>query len=305
MSDEEPDENNCSIPPPLSIEAVSEFVLTQSAEEARDISEYVEGQARDESVVHCELVKTEFAIGAKYDVWDVHTDKNRWWVITNPTNLYSQAYFPSLDYTISFHIGLMARVGARSDGERDQESADMMTIFRKLEQIGSSLEAADEVEDFQSVGLQCREALVALSRALSATIEHVGADAPKAADFKNWADVAANSLAAGSSASASRAFLKAVAQKAWDLVSWLTHASNATRYDAVTALLATTSTIDAFAMMLKKHRSRAPNRCPSCSSYKLTSHYRPEFETDSGYIEVCPKCGWTNAPVVEIDGGEF
>lgn len=199
----------------------------------------------------------------------------------------------------------MARIASRKGADRDQESADLMAVFRKLEHIGSTLDAADEVEDFQSVGLQCREALVALSRSLAATVDHVGDDVPKAADFKNWADSAANSLAAGSSAAASRTFLKTVAQKAWDLVSWLTHASNATHFDAVIALLATTTTLDAFAMMLKKERSGAPNRCPNCASYKITSHYRPEFETDSGYIQVCPKCRWTDAPANEIDGGDF
>jgi hypothetical protein len=34
------------------------------------------------------------------------TDEGRWWVITNLTNLYSQTHFPSLDYTLSFHIEL-------------------------------------------------------------------------------------------------------------------------------------------------------------------------------------------------------
>lgn len=51
-------------------------------------------------------------MGDPYEMWDVTTDQDRWWVITNPTNLYSQQHFPSLDYTLSFHIGLMARVVA-------------------------------------------------------------------------------------------------------------------------------------------------------------------------------------------------
>ncbi len=50
-------------------------------------------------------------MGRDHDVWDVHTDKDRWWVVTNPTNLYSQTLMPSLDYTLSFDVGLMARNG--------------------------------------------------------------------------------------------------------------------------------------------------------------------------------------------------
>jgi hypothetical protein len=34
----------------------------------------------------------------------------------SPTKLYSQHYFPSLDFTLSFHIGVMARVIALQRG---------------------------------------------------------------------------------------------------------------------------------------------------------------------------------------------
>jgi len=293
-SEKDGSERDCIVPPAMTIEAISEYVLSQSAHEARDITEYVEGQAHDENVVHCELVKTEFVAAGRYDVWDVHTDKNRWWVLTNPTNLYSQEHFPSLDYTLSFHIGLMMRVGARKGKELDQETADMTAVFRKMEQISETLEEADEVEDFQSVGLQCREVLVALSRSLAAVATPPDGSTLKAADFKNWAEAAANTLAAGGSAGESRAFLKSVSRSAWDLVSWLTHAGKATNYDAITALLATNTCVDAFAMMLRKHRSGAPERCPKCRSYKVTQLYRPEYETDSGYIQFCPRCNWAD-----------
>jgi hypothetical protein len=302
----EPSSENCTFPPQMDIETVAKFVLPQAEHEARDIAEYVESQARDERVIHCEMIKTEFVLGNRHDVWDVHTNQNRWWVITNPTNLYRQAEFTSLDYTLSFHIGLMARVAARNSREPDPEAADMALVFRKMEQISDTLEAADEVEDFQSVGLQCREVLIALSRALSAVCSHDAVSgALKVADFKNWAEAAANTLAAGGSASESRSFLKNVARQTWDLVNCLTHAGNATNYDAIMALLATTTCVDAFAMMLKKHRSGVPNRCPNCASYKITALYRPEYETDSGYIQYCPKCEWTDAPERVIDGGTF
>jgi hypothetical protein len=70
-------------------------------------------QARDEKVLHLEKVASERIFDRQHDVWDVHTDKERWWVVTQPTNLYSQTLMPSLDYTLSFHIGLMARMAAR------------------------------------------------------------------------------------------------------------------------------------------------------------------------------------------------
>lgn len=296
MDEQSGNSEECITPPPLTIEAISHLVLSQSPHQARDIADYVEGQSRgEESVIHAELVKTEFLLTTRHDVWDVHTDKNRWWVITSPTNLYSQASFPSLYYTLSFHIGLMTRVAARERPLLDQDEADLTTVLRKLEQVTETLEQAEEVEDYQGVGLQCREVLVALSRAISVTVAIEG-EKPKGADFKNWAEAAADVLAAGSSASVTRGFLKDLARRGWDLVSWLTHAGSATYYDATVALMATNACVDAYAMMLKKQRSGIPERCPNCSSNKVTPLYRPEFETDTGYIRYCSTCDWTDAP---------
>src|SRR3546814_4885690 len=99
-------------------------------------------------------------MGTDYSVWDVHTNLNRWWVITNPTNLYSQVLMPSLDYTLSFHIGLMARVQARREIAGGDEILDFLsTTQRKIYQAQLAFDEADAIEDFQAVGLQCREAM--------------------------------------------------------------------------------------------------------------------------------------------------
>ena len=95
------------------------MLMPQPKHEAEDIRRYVELEAQDETVVHLEKVKVEVIQGKKIDVWDVHTDKGRWWVITNLTNLYSHHDFPSLDYTFTFHVGLMARLAARNSRRPD------------------------------------------------------------------------------------------------------------------------------------------------------------------------------------------
>lgn len=306
MTDGPANDDDCTLPPVMSIAAQAKYVMPQPEHKARDIAEYVEIEAAGEKVVHCELVRTEFVSGTKYQVWDIHTDKNRWWVITNLTNLYRQGEFQSLDYTLSFHIGLMARLAARDRREPDEETADMLSVFRKLEQISDASDRADEVEDFQSIGLQCRETLVALSRVLAGVVGEQHAEAAfKIADFKHWSEAAADVLCPGASAKEARAFLKAISNRAWDLVSWLTHASRATYQDMIMAAMATQASVDALAMMLKKHRSGVPDRCPNCSSYQVTALYRPEYETDSGYIRFCPKCEWSDAPERVIDGGTF
>lgn len=103
-----PDAESHVIPPSVSDEALNLFKLDpQNEHEAKRISEYVEWQcAKDhEMVTYLEKIKTENVLGGNYDCWHVRTDKDRFWVITNPTNLYSQTMFPSLDYTLSFTLG--------------------------------------------------------------------------------------------------------------------------------------------------------------------------------------------------------
>lgn len=54
-----------------------------------DIANYVEIEAPDENIQHVEKIKSEVVLGDTCDIWEVITDKDRWWVITNTTNLYS------------------------------------------------------------------------------------------------------------------------------------------------------------------------------------------------------------------------
>ncbi len=80
--------------------------------ERRSVIDYWRSQSSpEEDVIHAEKVTTESLSGGhRYDIWDVHATDGRWWVITNPTNLYSQEEFPSMDYALSFHIGVSERV---------------------------------------------------------------------------------------------------------------------------------------------------------------------------------------------------
>ena len=108
--------DTCVIPPELPKEQLHKLMFHHPAAETQRIRDYVEWQSqRDkEKVLHAEKVASERVLGREYDVWDVHTDgsEGRWWVVTNPTNLYSQRLMPSMDYVLSFHIGLMMRVEA-------------------------------------------------------------------------------------------------------------------------------------------------------------------------------------------------
>src|SRR5258705_326292 len=93
--------DDCTIPPPIAATDLPRVVLPRNDDEVRKIAEYVEWQAKGETVEHAEKVSTEYVMGRKHECWDARTDKERYWVITSPTNLYSQTLMPSLDYTLS------------------------------------------------------------------------------------------------------------------------------------------------------------------------------------------------------------
>jgi len=147
----------------------------------------MEWQAKDERVIHLEKVASERVFDRKHDVWDVHTNRRRWWVITEPTNLYSQEHFPSLDYILSFHIGLMARVAAQEQKEPKANNAErdrLLVPWRRWEQATEALDKAEEAEDFQAVGMRCRECLIELAQgSADLTMLQPGEESPKRGDF--------------------------------------------------------------------------------------------------------------------------
>lgn len=66
---------------------------------AEIITRYVEEQAH-EKVVHVERASTAMVGPVRHDIWDVQCAKSRWWVVTNPTNLYTQEDFKSRDVVL-------------------------------------------------------------------------------------------------------------------------------------------------------------------------------------------------------------
>jgi hypothetical protein len=76
-------------------------MLNATDNERQAIVDYLASQAPDERVRFLQKVYSERLRGTTHDIWDAHTDKERWWVITNPTNLYLQSQFPDMDLTLS------------------------------------------------------------------------------------------------------------------------------------------------------------------------------------------------------------
>jgi hypothetical protein len=66
----------------------------------------------------------------------------------------------------------------------DAQQARLLPVWRRWEQASETLDTAEEAEDFQAVGMKCRECLIQLGRSL-AKQEMIppGADVPQRSNF--------------------------------------------------------------------------------------------------------------------------
>jgi hypothetical protein len=294
---------DCTIPPPPVKHILSSFSLSNPISK-RAIQDYVESQARGERVQHAEKVKSEHLLGHEYDCWDVHTQRDRYWVITSPTNLYSHKYFPSLDFTLSFHVGVTTRVMALQRGAPNAvQKSRFAPVWRRWEQATESFDTAEEAEDFQAVGMKCRQCLIYLGRSLSKPeMVPVGQDAPQRDNFLGWAELIANAVAPGASNERIRGHLKVIAKSAWELAAWLTHANGAKQSDASFVLNVTHQVVEGFGGALIRLESGTPERCPQCGSYNLDVGFNPEL-IPRPYVFECEECGWQSQEQREAKRG--
>ncbi len=282
---------------PVPASELGRYSVDRDSHSEQDIASYVEGQARDEIVQHVERVRREVVLGDAYDIWDVTTDKDRWWVITNWTNLYSQKYFPSLDYTISFHIGLMARLRSQSGNIDPEEPTPFDEVIRRADQAETRLDSAVEVEDFQAVGMLLRESLISLVQALRRRVpleDHV--EKPKDADFVGWSELLMNELCSGRSNKDLRQYLKTMAKESWQLANWLTHTRSATKTASSIAKHSCQAIIGHYIQILEGGRSEKIGKCPVCKSSNIRSHFDIAIPPDGQYYSSCGVCDWTDHP---------
>lgn len=281
--------------------AIQYVALKEPDHQRQEIAEYVEWQVNkgaetDCKVVHLERVKSEVVFGTEHVAWDVHTDEpGRWWVITGPTNLYSQQAFPSLDYTLSFHVGVMARVASRDAKRAPPSRKDRLrSTWRRWETTTDAIDMARESEDFQAVGMRCRETLVSLAKALQKDIETSGGERPKAADFVSWSVLIAQHFAPGSRNEHVRSYLKTTAKETWQLVNWLTHTSKASLHEAHLALDATSNLLGMISLVVMYSEAGSPEACPMCGSYRIVVVYEPDLDRDPPYVSLCESCDWSD-----------
>jgi hypothetical protein len=251
------------------------------------IRAYVETQAHEE-VVHLEKAASELVGPVRHDIWDVHCADSRWWVITEPTNLYSQADFKSRDVALTFHIGLALRVSYLHDRKVPVEPGSAYLLpgsWRRWEQAFEAYESGDEAENFQAVGVRLRECLVSfIGETADDEMVPEGQEPPKQSDFKGWTDLLASTLAGGEASAYLRSYLKKLSVETWGYVNWLTHAKNAIRMDAEIALKIVEHLLGVFtAARLRLGQNRL--RCGACGSYRLVGG-------------TCESCGWVDEEYV-------
>jgi hypothetical protein len=290
---------DCVLPSqPIPAEALGNYGVDRDVHSEKDIARYVEIEAEDEVVKHVEKVKTEFILGDSYDVWDVATDKGAWWVITNLTNLYSKQHFVSLDYTLSFHVGLMMRLRSRSRGPSSDEPTPFEEVLRREEQAQERHDRAVEAEEYQAVGMQLRECLLALIAAVRRRVQlDVGVVRPQDTNFIEWSNLLMDKLCPGSRNEHLRQHLKHLAKETWQLVNWLTHAKNADKTASSIAIHSCNTVVGHFIQVVETQQTESIENCPVCKSRNIRTHFDPEIGEDGEYYLSCGVCDWDNYPI--------
>lgn len=271
--------------------------FTQDEKDA--VTDYYLSQSKDASVIFTQKVYSESIIGHNHDVWDLHASDGRWWIITNPTNLYSQEQFPNLDLAVTFHMGLCLRIPR--GGRKSPAVATLRPFSEVLQAISDCDDALAQANDagaYRAIGVRCRENLLAFIHAAQDAADWL-ADKPQRSNFIEWTDLISDTIQAGSENRERRRLLKSALKEAWAYVNWLTHSQSGNWIDAEMATTAVSHALGMATSMTIRHIRGVPDQCPECQSPNLN----PEEGLHTDYPEVvferpvCADCGWAGDAV--------
>jgi hypothetical protein len=276
-------------------------MLPATQKEIEHVTEYMLSQAPDLKVEFIQKVYSENVLHVRHDIWDVHTDVDRWWVISEPMNLYAQEQFPNMDLALTFHVGLCLRI-PRSERQKLSELPvqPFAESYRGLQEASDALGQAAEVADYQAIGVRCREGLLAFASVAQAVLPWTSPpEPPKKADLKAWADHICNIALAGSAHEHRRHLYKTLLDEAWKFANWLTHAKASHWHDAEAAIAVTDNAIGLCTSAVIRHIRGVPDDCPTCGSQRLSPErgYRQDIPDIEWERPTCDKCGWTGEPV--------
>lgn len=128
-------------------------------------------------IINIKCEKTFDDLEVDVNVWNVKTKSESFWVVEGefaPMNLYTQdAHYLSADEAYSYHMGITQRLTKRGQNnfkhiidEIPLDIQQLKVINRKLNMASEKLSIDLEPEEFQSIGLICRESLIELSKEL-------------------------------------------------------------------------------------------------------------------------------------------
>jgi len=216
-------------------------------------------------------------------------------------NLYAQDQFPNMDLALTFHIGLCVRVPRGDRQELSELPVEPFAAsFRGLQEASEALSQASEVADYQSIGVRCREALLAFIAAAQAVIPWTSSEEPpKKADLKAWTEHICAIALSGASHEHRRHLYKTLLESAWKFSNWLTHARSSHWHDAEAAIAATENAIGLCTWAVIRHVRGVPEHCPACGSHRLLPErgYHKDFPDVLWERATCGKCGWGGEPV--------
>ncbi|MEP3686694.1 MAG: hypothetical protein ABJN05_06320 [Sulfitobacter dubius] len=274
-------------------------MLKFTPEEKTRVADYFLSQSSEASISFLQKVYSESVIGHAHDVWDLHADDGRWWIITNPTNLYSQEQFPNLDLALTFHMGLCLRI---PQGDKEEANAGKVWPFAEvlnaISQCDDALSQANDSGAYRAIGVRCREALLGFIHAAQDACEWP-AEAPKRSDFPAWVETICNAILAGPDNRERRRLLKTSLKEAWAYVNWLTHSKSGTWLDAEMANNAVSYALGMGVSIFIREMRGVPDQCPECESCHLDPEEGINSEQPEVLLErpVCLDCGWVGEPV--------
>jgi len=248
--------------------------------------------------IKCEETFTD--LGEEVNVWNVKTKKEAFWIVEGenaPMNLYTQnAYYFSADEAYSFHMGITQRL---SDGYKKEfkhiideiplDIDQLKSINRKLNMAAQKLSIDLEPEEFQSIGLICRESLIDLGKELyKRNPEVIKEKKLKQSDFKGIANEFIDLYIPGKSNSDLRNYSRKMVDIAWSYSSAIVHSPNKTYPDVKIALLITSAKVSLLENLFYKYLGfDSEFNCSECGSKNLEF-----FENQSGELIVkCKSCG--------------
>lgn len=250
-----------------------------------EVIEYVEEQNGGKCKVISAKIESSFDdLEFEVNVWNVKTDTaGNWWVVEGeelPMNLYSQdALYLTSDEVYSFHIGLMSRMMKAREEYTSEDYIKAATLgieitpvlLRKLRNTADQLESAKEVEDFQAIGVQCREILIELGNAIYKLGMEGEEEQPQKSNFKKKSRIVYKILFNDSENSDYRSYIKKITEATWDYANKITHSQNTTIYEASTCIALIISLVSIYENI--QHKIFDPISqfiCKNCKSKKVT-----------------------------------